>query len=85
MDREGAGSGGPSGWEELRRTGGEDGKPLAKEQASRVLWLYCSISMNLLNQIKIRVTFLHINISFTRTKQDGTYFSFSSLVFQTVT
>lgn len=49
LDRVVDGTGGPSVPEELSRVGGFEGKSPTKEQASRVLWLYCSRSMNLSN------------------------------------
>lgn len=59
LDRAVGGTGEPSVREEQRRVGGVVGKSLAKEQASRVLWLYCSSSMNLLNQMEITVIHTH--------------------------
>lgn len=47
MDRVVGGIGEPSAREEMSKVGGLVGKSAAKEQASRVLWLYCSRSMNL--------------------------------------
>lgn len=65
LDRVVDGTGGPSVPEELSRAGGFEGKSPTKEQASRVLWLYCSRSMNLLNQMVITV--VHMDISCTQT------------------
>lgn len=54
------GTGAPSVCEELRRMGGLVGKSPTKEQASLVLWLYCSRSLNLLNQIQT-ITHMHVS------------------------
>lgn len=63
MDRVAVGSGEASVREGQRTAGGVVGNSLAKEQASRVLWLYCSRSMNLLN--KMEITIIHMHISCT--------------------
>lgn len=47
--------------EELRRMVGLVGKSLTKEHASLVLWLYCSRSLNLPNQMQ---TVTHKQVSY---------------------
>lgn len=62
LDRALGGTGEPSVCEEQCMAEGVVRKSLANEQASRVLWLYCSRRMSLINTMEITVIHKHVYI-----------------------